>query len=444
MLTRQPGVRLAAAVVHETAALGRQLAAFVVADHELDPADLRRRLLADLPGHMVPATSGFVFTDALPLTSTGKVSRRELPPLPRAAVPAVGSAVAKGDTEQTVAGIWSRALGLESVGRDSDFIELGGHSLVGIQVVAQLNELFSISLPLRSLLRGTTVAALAAEIDAARGYGAPAGPSSDGAPSREATVQLPGGLRVYAPQPAETEYLYQDVFEHKTYDRGGLRYPETGVVLDVGAHIGLFTLYAKRKSPGLRVLAFEPCPPLFDPLRRNVGELDGVELYGFGLGASADSAALTYYPHLTGMSSFHPDDAQERTLLSGILGNVAHLNRGGEGALLADSPQYLNERLAAETFTCERRTLGSVLAETGIGHVDLLKIDVQKAELEVLAGLGEEDWPGIDQIVVEAHDLSGRVGLIAGLLADRGYRVTVEQDPLHAGTVVHFVYAVRR
>ncbi|OXM47960.1 amino acid adenylation protein [Amycolatopsis alba DSM 44262] len=444
VLARQPGVRMAAAVVHETEALGKQLAAFVVADHELDPVDLRRRMLEDLPGHMVPARSGFVFTDALPLTLTGKVNRRELPPLPRAAASA--TAVAEGDTEETVAKVWATALGLDSVGRDSDFIELGGHSLVGIHVVAQLNELFSISLPLRTLLRGTTVAALAVEIDAARGRDEADDRNPAEAPSGNATVQaveLPGGLKVYSPQPSETEYLYQDVFEHRTYDRGGVRYPETGVVIDVGAHIGLFTLYAKSKSPALRVLAFEPCPPLFDALRRTTGELDGVELHAFALGAKADSARFTYYPDLTGMSSFHPDDAQERALLSAILGNSAHLNGGGEGARLAGSHQYLDERLAAVTYTCARKTLSTALAESGIEHVDLLKIDVQKAELEVLEGVADEDWGKIDQVVVEAHDLAGRLDRIVTLLKSKGFHVEVEQNPLHAGTVVHFVYAVR-
>jgi amino acid adenylation domain-containing protein/FkbM family methyltransferase len=459
-LLLMPGIRHAVAAVCETGALGRRLAAYVVtaADGQPDAASIRQFLLDRLPGHMVPATSAIVHLTALPTTATGKVDRRALPPLARVA--AADPVAAEGETEQTVARIWARSLEIERVGRDDNFADLGGHSLIGIQVVAQLNELYSIALPLRSLLRGTTVAALAAEIDslrAAAAAGAAAGSPVVAGPAATAQhlappdaggpalhyVALPDGRRVACLTPAETRYLYLDVFEHRTYDRGGIRYPKTGCVFDVGAHVGLFTLYALGQSPGAAVFAFEPCPPLFEALRRNTGQLPGVRLFPFALSSHRDTAQLTFYPNLTGMSSFHPDAAHERALLSGILRNLAELDGSSASILLADSAEYLDERLLMSTFSCERRTLSDVLSETGVDRVDLLKIDVQKAELEVLAGISAADWPKIDQLAIELHDLDGRLATIRSLLADRGYRVTVEQDSLHAGTVVHFVYAVR-
>jgi phthiocerol/phenolphthiocerol synthesis type-I polyketide synthase E len=249
-------------------------------------------------------------------------------------------------------------------------------------------------------------------------------------------------MKVACLQKAETEYLYVDVFEHRTYDRGGIEYPSEGLVLDVGAHIGLFTLYALQRSPGLRVVAFEPCPPLYEALERNTRDLDNVERLAFALGSENDTAELTFYPQLTGMTSFRPDEAQERTLLSGILRNLA---QDEAGVQLAESEEYLRERIsaAAETYTCERRRLSDVLATLGAERVDLLKVDVQKTEWEVLAGIAEEDWRRIRQVAVEVHDLDGMVERVRALLEGHGYqRVTVEQDPLHAGTPVHFVYAV--
>jgi hypothetical protein len=111
--------------------------------------------------------------------------------------------------------------------------------------------------------------------------------------------------------------------------------------------------------------------------------------------------------------------------------------------LLAESKEYMSERLLSRTYRAERRRLSDVLAQTGVERIDLLKIDVQKAESEVLAGIDDADWPRIGQLAVEVHDLGGRLAEIQELLAGKGYRVTVEQDPLHAGTPVHFVYAVR-
>ena len=447
-LLRIPSVNQAAVAVHESDVVGKQLAAYVVTEHEGQPDGARiRELMMDwLPGHMVPAASAVVHMDELPTTPTGKVDRKALPPPPRA-VASEGPA-AKGDTEEMVASIWARALAVERVGRDDNFIDLGGHSLVGIQIVSQLNEVYSIGLPLRTLLRGTTVAQLADEIDRLRGVAVDgdeaeaAAVDGDGAGPALQELELPDGRRIVCLQRAETEYLYLDVFDHRTYDRAGIRYPESGVVFDVGAHVGLFTLYALDRSPGLEVHAFEPAPPLFEALRRNTEGLENVRLFPFALSNRRDSGELTFYPNLTGMTSFYPHEEQERALLSRILRNLTHLEESRGSALLASSDEYLKERLQASTFTAERRTLSDVLAETGIERVDLLKIDVQKAELEVLAGIAEADWPKIAQLAIELHDLDGALEKIERLLRGKGYTVTVEQDPLHEGTVVHFVYAV--
>jgi FkbM family methyltransferase len=444
-----PGIRRAAVAVHDMEAVGKQLAAYVVTEEEGLPeaAAIRESLLERLPGHMVPGAASILHVRELPTTPTGKVDRRALPAPPRAAPSS--SASARGDTERTVAEVWAGSFGVDRVGRDDNFIDLGGQSLVGIQIVSRLNEMFSIALPLRSLLRGATVAAVAAEIDRLRGVvpedggdaEASDGEAGDGAPGMQ-ELELPNGRRIACLQPAETEYLYLDVFEHRTYDRGGIRYPDKGLVLDVGAHVGLFTLYALERSPGLEVVAFEPCPPLFEALRRNTGAMAGVRLLPFALADRRDTAELTFYPNLTGMSSFHPDDARDRALLAGILKNLTDAGQNGGSALLAESEAYLDERLVGSTFTCERRTLSDVLAETGIERVDLLKVDVQRAELEVLEGIADADWPRIAQLAVELHDEDGRLERVRALLGERGYRVSVEQDRLHAGTPVHFVYAV--
>jgi amino acid adenylation domain-containing protein/FkbM family methyltransferase len=444
-LLQIPGIRQAAVTVHESDVLGKQLAAYVVAEQpeQPDAATIRRLLLERLPDHMVPPTASIVHTGALPTTPTGKVDRRALPPPPQAA--AASYAAAEGDTEQTVANILAQALGLEKVGRDDNFIELGGHSLVGIQAVAQLNELYSIALPLRSLLRGATVAILAAEIDSlrARTGGTPPASAEAGAAPALQEVTLADSRRIYCLQPAETQYLHLDVFGHRTYDRGGIRYPETGVVFDVGAHVGLFALYALERSPALRIFAFEPCPPLYEALRKNTEKLPNVRRFPFGLSSRVGTAELTFYPNLTGMSSFHPDEQEERTLLARILENLGKQEETQAAALLAGSEEYLSERLLASSYTVQCRTLSDVLAETGTERVDLLKIDVQKSELEVLDGIALPDWAKIRQLVIELHDQDGRLDKIRSLLTGQGYRVVSEQDPLHAGTVVHFLYAVR-
>ena len=445
-LARIPGVIQAAVAVHDSGPLGKQLTGYVVSETEPDAVAIRRWMLEHLPAHMVPATSAIVRLGRLPLTPTGKVNRRELPPLPRAAITQADGAVSAEGTEQTVAKIWSAALGLNQLSRDSDFIALGGHSLVGIQIVAQLNELYSISLPLRSLLRGATVATLAAEIDKIRGADAttaqapPAEPAAG--PAEITEVTLPNGDRVACLEPAETRYLYLDVFGHQTYHRGGIRFTG-GTVFDVGAHIGLFTLYTLGQAPDSQVFAFEPCPPLFQALARNTVATANVRRFQIGLGAGRDTAELTFYPNLTGMSSFYPDHAEERQLLRSILANLGSLDDRVARLMLADSEQYLTEGLVGTTFRCERRTVSDMLGELGLDRISLLKIDVQKAELDVLRGIAPQDWRKIDQLAIELHDLDGTLAEVTALLTAKGYQVTVEQDSLHKGSVVHFAFAVR-
>jgi amino acid adenylation domain-containing protein/FkbM family methyltransferase len=444
-----PGVRTAAVTVVESETVGKQLAAYVVGETPDSPAAgaIREQLLERLPGHSVPASANIVHLAELPTTATGKVDRRALPAPTRQA--SSTPADARSDTEQAVATLWSQALGVPGVGRDDDFVDLGGHSLVAIEVVSELNSRYGIALPLRLLLAGTTVAALAAEIDRLRTAAtddltAPAAerPAEPGTGPALEEVELPNGRRIACLHRREAEYLYVDVFEHANYDRGGIRYPSSGCVLDVGAHVGLFTLYARERSPGLSVVAFEPCPPLFEALRRNTEGMENVRLHQFGLSSREDTARLTHYPQVTGMSSFAPSLDEERALLAGILQNLGRAPDAQSATQLAMSDEYLAERLTASTFECRRRTLSSVLAETGIERVDLLKIDVQKAELDVLEGIEADDWPRIRQLAIEVHDIGGRLRRVTELLTAKGYDVSVAQDSLHVGTPVHFVYAV--
>jgi len=109
-----------------------------------------------------------------------------------------------------------------------------------------------------------------------------------------------------------------------------------------------------------------------------------------------------------------------------------------------EAERQLSGRYDPITLECELRTLSSVIREESLGHVDLLKVDVEKAELDVLRGVGEMDWPRIRQVVAEVHDLHGRADTMAKMLTARGFSVHVEQEPEWAGTPIRMLYAIRR
>ena len=169
-LTRLPGIRQAVVVV-QASATDQRLVAHVVLDQ---PAELSAHrpgwlvaLRAQLPAYMVPAE--FVALDALPLTANGKVNRRALQQAPAAghqapavsAAPAVGYVAPRTNVEQMVADIWSELLGVKPLGIYDNFFDLGGHSLIAVQIMARLEKATGKRLPLASLFTHPTVAALA-------------------------------------------------------------------------------------------------------------------------------------------------------------------------------------------------------------------------------------------------------------------------------------------
>ena len=127
-------------------------------------AQLRQRLIEQLPDYMIPTT--FILLDALPLTPNGKVDRAALP-APDATNTARHSetAVPSNPIEARLAEIMSGLLGLEQIGRDDNFFMLGGHSLLGTQVIMRVSESFGVEIPLRTLFDAPTIEQLAAEVE---------------------------------------------------------------------------------------------------------------------------------------------------------------------------------------------------------------------------------------------------------------------------------------
>ncbi|MET0646543.1 MAG: amino acid adenylation domain-containing protein, partial [Pyrinomonadaceae bacterium] len=121
---------------------------------------LGRHLRERLPEYMVPST--FVALESLPLTPSGKVDTRALPP-PDQTRPETGSAYVppRGPVEEVLAELWAGVLGLERVGAHDNFFDLGGHSLLATQLISRVRGLFQVELPLRWLFESKTVAEFA-------------------------------------------------------------------------------------------------------------------------------------------------------------------------------------------------------------------------------------------------------------------------------------------
>jgi acyl carrier protein len=121
--------------------------------------ELRRALQTKLPPYMVPST--FVALDELPLTAHGKIDRAALPAPPVAQLELEKSfAPPRNSVEQVLAEIWQQVLNVERIGIREDFFEMGGHSLLAMQVASRVREDLGIELPIAAVFSCPTVAGL--------------------------------------------------------------------------------------------------------------------------------------------------------------------------------------------------------------------------------------------------------------------------------------------
>jgi amino acid adenylation domain-containing protein len=176
-LTAQPEIEDAVVVARDRLGLAVSggsadtLLACVKLAAPLTNGELRDRLRAVLPLHMVPAD--FVSVEHFPLTPSGKLDRQALLSSTPAAAPTADVQVApRTPLEEVLAGIWQELLGRERIGVHENFYELGGHSLLAMRVAARIRSALAVELPLRALFEAPTIAELAGRMETLRRSGA--------------------------------------------------------------------------------------------------------------------------------------------------------------------------------------------------------------------------------------------------------------------------------
>ncbi|MFD6455256.1 condensation domain-containing protein, partial [Nocardia sp. NPDC060220] len=162
----QPGIAQAAVIVREDQPGDQRIVAYVVAEGDLEPdlETIRSGAAEQLPAYMVPAA--LVRLEWIPLTVNGKLDRRALP------APAVQARAFRAPVtpvQEAVAAVFADVLGLDRVGVDDDFFDLGGNSLIATRVVARIGAALGATVPVRALFEASTVEALAARVESHTG-----------------------------------------------------------------------------------------------------------------------------------------------------------------------------------------------------------------------------------------------------------------------------------
>jgi amino acid adenylation domain-containing protein/non-ribosomal peptide synthase protein (TIGR01720 family) len=182
-IAQHPQVRQVAVVAREDVAGDKRLVAYLVAAGQDSPVveQLRQSIRAVMPDYMMPAH--FVFLPALPLTQNGKLDRLALPvPAVSRADPAKPFIAPRNAAEQAIAAVWQAVLRIDRVSVDDHFFELGGDSILSIQVIARCRQQ-GLQFTPKDLFNRPTIAQLAQVVRAA--------PSMAKAPSEPVGGEVP-------------------------------------------------------------------------------------------------------------------------------------------------------------------------------------------------------------------------------------------------------------
>ena len=254
---------------------------------------------------------------------------------------------------------------------------------------------------------------------------------------------LPNGMAVSHLNKNETDYLYDEIFKRQAYLRHGITLKDGDCVFDVGANIGLFMLFAHQICKRPKVYAFEPNPAVNEILRINASlHAPEARVFSYGLSDEAKTARFAFFPGFSLLSGFYADPLADKELVKTFMTNQQKAGAFEMAEVIARSDDLLDQRFSPQSFDAQLRTLSHLIEEERIESIDLLKINVEKSELDVLRGIKEIEWAKIKQIVLET-DTRDNLDAITALLERHGFELSIEQDALLKNTQLYYVYAIR-
>jgi FkbM family methyltransferase len=255
-------------------------------------------------------------------------------------------------------------------------------------------------------------------------------------PTATSPYELPNGRGITCVSAAEAKVLWAEATGQGLYRSAADALRPCDTVLDIGANIGIVSLMFGWRVPDLRIISVEPAPTTYACLETNLrSHLPGAVAVRSAVSDRAGESTFTYYPKSTGNSGLfadqQADDANTKIFLrnSGIpedyIGEIVKdLHRGIE-------------------LTVPTLTVSDLVRRHELRDIGLLKIDVERAEHLVLAGVEDEHWPLIGRVVAEVHDEEGGLKSITGLLERHGFTVSAAQQPKLAGTDLYELDATR-
>ena len=263
----------------------------------------------------------------------------------------------------------------------------------------------------------------------------------------------------------ETEFLWEEIFTRRSYMQHGIQVPtgNSAVVVDVGANIGLFSLAVLQENAEATIHAIEPFGRAFSCLERNLAAAPRARCHELLMRDRAGDGLLHCFHDAPAEATMHPREREGQRQRLSIVAKAAAVtckdarndtsSRGSGSSRGGGDSAEPPPQARAEVVRVRATTLSAFLHEHGLSRVDLLKVDVEGDELRVLLGVGSADWPSIQQVVMEVHDINGRLDACIHLLRRHGFRVTARASEggvekgyamvIPSSLRLFYVYAVR-
>lgn len=203
-------------------------------------------------------------------------------------------------------------------------------------------------------------------------------------------LPLPNGQRLVlqsAEQVGCARYVSREVFAAASYAKPGFEIRPEDVIVDIGANMGLFALWAAPQAPRGRVICIEPTA-VIGCLERSLPDsgLDNVEIVRCAIGRHEGTLELVEYAGFTAVT--HAAEFRPATL----------------GQCLIHLLWPRSQREPVRT-TCRCRRLADVLTDLGVVRIDLLKVDCEGGEYEIVESLDDDTLARVSRVVMEFHEL---------------------------------------
>jgi FkbM family methyltransferase len=240
--------------------------------------------------------------------------------------------------------------------------------------------------------------------------------------SESLTIGLPNGKICYITSTTMrtiAKYLRWETFKQGQYQKPGFELRAGDTVVDIGANIGMFALWAEPQIPRGRLICIEPNPRVLECLRLNISRnnLRNVEVVPVAAGLSDGTMELVCHPGWEALAYSTSVDAPW------------FFNKSRAGRVVRWMMQRLRRQshqiAAQKPFTVPQMPLSRIMDQHAIAKINFLKVDCEGSEYEILRSLDAAHWARIERVVIEYHefgrDRSHRE--LVELLQDNGFEV---------------------